>query len=120
MIVIGLTGSIGMGKSTTAQMFADEGVPVYDADAAVHDLYRRGGAAVAPVGAAFPSAVRNGAVDRDILSRLVISNPDAMARLESIVHPLVRQHQAEFLRRRLDQGAWAVVLDIPLLSPARA
>lgn len=116
MIVLGLTGSIGMGKSVTARLFAEEGVPVYDADAAVHALYAPGGAAVAPVEAAFPG-VRSaqGGVDRDALSRRVVGQPEAMQRLEAIVHPLVRQAQAEFLRTHLAAGARLVVLDIPLL-----
>jgi dephospho-CoA kinase len=120
VIVVGLTGSIGMGKSTTAKMFAEAGVPVYDSDAAVHALYTPGGAAVGPVGLAFPQAIRNGGVDRDALSRIVVGDSAAMKRLEAIVHPLVRQHQAEFLRRHLAGGAWAVVLDIPLLFENRA
>ncbi len=115
MIIIGLTGSIGMGKSTVAKMFAEEGAPAFDSDAAVHALYARGGAAVAPVAAAFPGVERDGAIDRAALSPLVVDNPEAMKRLEAIVHPLVRQAQADFLQRNRDAGAKAVVLDIPLL-----
>jgi dephospho-CoA kinase len=115
MIVIGLTGSIGMGKSTVAKMFAEEGAPSFDSDAAVHALYARGGAAVAPVAAAFPGVERDGAIDRAALSPLVVDNPEAMKRLEAIVHPLVRQAQADFLQRNRDAGVKAVVLDIPLL-----
>lgn len=115
MIVLGLTGSIGMGKTTTAAMFAAEGAPVYDSDAAVHALYAPGGAAVGPVGAAFPEAVVAGAIDRNRLSALVVGQPEAMRRLEEIVHPLVREAQSIFLRRQLEAGKTVVVLDIPLL-----
>src|SRR5262245_38897726 len=115
MIVIGLTGSIGMGKSTVAKMFAEEGAPSFDSDAAVHALYAPGGAAVAPVEAAFPGVVRNGAVDRDALSGHVVGDAAALRRLEASVHPLVRQAQAEFLEASRAAGAAYVVLDIPLL-----
>lgn len=115
MILLGLTGSIGMGKSTVARFFRDEGVPVYDADAAVHALYADGGAAVGPVGAAFPSAIADGAVDRERLSRLVLNDADALKRLESIVHPLVGAAQMQFLEDARRAGAPVVVLDIPLL-----
>jgi dephospho-CoA kinase len=115
MIVIGLTGSIGMGKSTVAQMFAEEGAPAFDSDAAVHALYAPGGAAVAPVEAAFPGVVKDGGVDRDALSARVVRDDAAIKRLESIVHPLVRQAQAEFLQKNRDAGTRCVVLDIPLL-----
>ena len=113
MIVLGLTGSIGMGKSTTAAMFREAGVPVYDADAAVHRLYA--GAAVAPVGAAFPSAIVDGRVDRAILSKIVIADPASMKRLEAIVHPLVGQDRVGFLQACKDGNAPACVLDVPLL-----
>jgi dephospho-CoA kinase len=115
MIVLGLTGSIGMGKSTTAQMFIDEGVPVYDSDAAVHALYASGGAAVAPVEAAFPGVVVDGAIDRARLSAAVMGNSEALAVLESIVHPLVGAHRIGFFEDAQAQGADIVVLDIPLL-----
>lgn len=115
MIILGLTGSIGMGKSTTAQLFAEEGAPVYDADAAVHALYEPGGAAVEPVGAAFPGVVRDGAIDREALGKAVLNNPAALQKLESIVHPLVREAQAHFLRTHLEKKADLVVLDVPLL-----
>jgi dephospho-CoA kinase len=115
MIVLGLTGSIGMGKSTVAKMFAEEGAPAFDSDAAVHDLYAPGGAAVAPVGAAFPGVVRDGAVDRAHLSERVLDNPEALKRLEAIVHPLVRQAQMNFLFAQRAAGKKAAVLDIPLL-----
>lgn len=115
MIVVGLTGSIGMGKSEVARMFASLGVPVYDADAAVHELYAKGGAAVAPIGDAFPQAVVDGAVDRDRLSKLVVGDEAAIKRLESIVHPLVGQSRAGFMAKAAADGAKVVVADIPLL-----
>ena len=113
MILVGLTGSIGMGKSTTAQMFADEGVPVYDADAAVHALYAPGGAAVAPIEAAFPGVTGPQGVDRAKLSHRVVGKPDELKRLEAIVHPLVAQSRGAFFEQAKD--ADIVVLDIPLL-----
>lgn len=113
MIVVGLTGSIGMGKSTTAAMFAELGVPVHDADQAVHDLYS--GKAVSAVGAAFPGVVVDGRVDRGRLSAAVLGDPAAIRRLEAIVHPLVREAEREFLERNGRAGAAMVVLDIPLL-----
>ncbi|MGP9788744.1 dephospho-CoA kinase [Roseinatronobacter sp. NSM] len=111
--VLGLTGSIGMGKSTTAQMFRDEGVPVWDADAAVHALYARGGAAVAPVGALCPQAVVDGAIDRAQLKRWIAQDSTALQRLEGVVHPLVAADRAAFIAARAD--APLVVLDVPLL-----
>lgn len=113
MIVIGLTGSIGMGKSTTAALFAEEGVPVHDVDAVVHALYA--GAAVPQVEAAFPGVTRDGVVDRKELGTRVIGDPAALARLEAIVHPLVREAEAAFLAARRAEGADVAVLDIPLL-----
>jgi dephospho-CoA kinase len=113
MIILGLTGSIGMGKSTTAKMFAAEGVPVYDADAAVHRLYA--GEAVPLIEAAFPGMTRDGKVDRDALGRRVLGDAAAIARLEQIVHPLVRQAQERFLADAASAGAAVAVLDIPLL-----
>ena len=115
MIVIGLTGSIGMGKSTIAAMFAEEGVPGLDSDAVVHALYAPGGGAVAPVEATFPGVTRDGGIDRTALSAHVVGDAEAIKRLEQIVHPLVRQAQAEFLQRHRDAGAEIVLLDIPLL-----
>ena len=115
MIVLGLTGSIGMGKTATAGMFRKLGIPVFDADAAVHALYARGGDAVAPVGEAFPGAVVEGAVDRDALSKAVLDQPAAVRKLESIVHPLVRKMQEKFLDGARDSGNDIAVLDIPLL-----
>jgi dephospho-CoA kinase len=115
MILIGLTGSIGMGKSTTAAMFREEGVPVYDADAAVHDLYDEGGAAVGPVGEAFPGVVKDGRVDREALRQAVLGKPDELKRLNAIVHPLVGQDRHRFFDEARARGADMVVLDIPLL-----
>ena len=115
MITVGLTGSIGMGKSTTAAMFAAEGVPVYDADAEVHALYARGGAAVAPLEAAFPGVVVDGAVDRTLLSQRVVGKPDELKKLEAIVHPLVGESRIGFFQKAVADGADIVVLDIPLL-----
>lgn len=123
MIKLGLTGSIGMGKSTVAQMFAEAGAPVFDADAAVHALYAKGGAGVAAVGAAFPEAIKDGAVDRAALSRLVTQDPAAFKRLEQIVHPLVSQANADFVAAQRAAGARVIVFDTPLLyegaGPAR-
>lgn len=113
MIVLGLTGSIGMGKSTTSAMFRAAGAPVYDADAAVHRLYA--GEAVAPVGAVFAEAIVDGVVDRARLSEIVLKDPVALRRLESIVHPLVGRDRAGFLERCAGGGVAACVLDVPLL-----
>ncbi|WP_281976975.1 dephospho-CoA kinase [Pseudorhizobium flavum] len=117
MIVVGLTGSIGMGKSTTARMFAEAGVPVNDADAVVHDLYRS--EAVTPIGDAFPGSVRNGMVDRQELARQLVENPAKFRSLEAIVHPLVRRREGKFVEVNRVAGAEMVVLDIPLLFEVR-
>ena len=113
MFILGLTGSIGMGKSTTAKMFAEEGVPVYDADAAVHRLYT--GEATAAIEAAFPGTTANGQVDRDKLAKAVLGDSATIKRLEGIVHPLVHQARERFLREAEKSGAPIAVLDIPLL-----
>ncbi|MCV3239202.1 dephospho-CoA kinase [Mesorhizobium sp. ZC-5] len=113
MIVLGLTGSIGMGKSTTAKMFVEAGVPVHDSDAAVHRLYA--GAATPLVEAAFPGTTVDGAVDRARLSSTVLGNPSAIKRLEQIVHPLVRADANAFVEDNRGRGSPLVVLDIPLL-----
>jgi dephospho-CoA kinase len=113
MLVLGLTGSIGMGKTTAARFFADEGVPVLDADAVVHQLYD--GEAVAAIEKAFPGTSRDGRIDREELSRRVVGNPEALKQLEAIVHPLVRAAQARFLADAERSGAPVAVLDVPLL-----
>jgi dephospho-CoA kinase len=113
MFVIGLTGSIAMGKSTTARLFAEEGVPVHDADAEVHRLYE--GEAAALIEAAFPGATKHGKVDREALGQRVVGNAPALKRLEAIVHPLVRQAEERFLKDAETAGAKVTVLDIPLL-----
>lgn len=113
MLVLGLTGSIGMGKSTTAKLFRDEGIPVFDADAAVHDLYA--GAAVPQIGKRFPGAVKNGVVDRAMLAQSVIGKAEALADLEKIIHPLVRSAELDFIQHHRGRGSKIVLLDIPLL-----
>lgn len=113
MFVIGLTGSVAMGKSTTAQFFRDAGVPVHDADAVVHRLYE--GEAVAPIEAAFPGTAVDGRIDRGRLAARVLDDPQALKRLEAIVHPLVREAETAFLREAERRGEKVVVLDIPLL-----
>ena len=113
MIVLGLTGSIGMGKSTVARLFADEGVPVFDADAAVHRLQGRDGALVAKIEAEFPGTTGAEGVDRTTLAERVLAAPEALGRLEALIHPAVGQARDAFLARHKD--AAVVVLDIPLL-----
>lgn len=115
MIVLGLTGGIGMGKTATAGLFREEGVPVHDADAAVHRLYRPAGAAVPPIEAAFPGVAVDGGVDRNRLSARVLDDPAALKRLEGIVHPLVRADADAFLAAERRRGTPLAVLDIPLL-----
>jgi dephospho-CoA kinase len=115
MMIVGLTGSIGMGKSTAARMLRRMGVPVYDADAAVHALQAPGGAALPPIEAAFPGVVKNGVLDRQALGARVFGNKQALRKLEAIVHPLVGQRQRAFLKRAARRGEKLVVLDIPLL-----
>lgn len=115
MIVLGLTGGIGMGKSTASGTFRRLGVPVFDADAAVHGLQARGGRAVGPIGAAFPGTVVDGRVDREALRRAVLGKPEALKVLERIVHPLVRSEEERFLAAARRAGRRIVVLDVPLL-----
>ncbi len=115
MIVLGLTGSIGMGKTTTAEMFAKAGAAVFDADAMVHALYAAGGAAVGPVGDAFGDVVVHGAVDRARLSEVLKADPGAFKRLEAIVHPLVASHRAQVLAQARKEGFSVAVLEVPLL-----
>lgn len=113
MQILGLTGSIGMGKSTTAGLFREAGIPVNDADEVVHDLYR--GEAVLPVAEAFPGTVIDGVVDRQALSRRLAENPALFKRLEEIVHPLVKDRERRFIQEQKAKGSALVVLDIPLL-----
>jgi dephospho-CoA kinase len=113
MFIIGLTGSIGMGKTTTARLFAEEGVPVHDADAAVHQLYQ--GEAASAIEAAFPGTTREGKVDRTVLGKRVVGDAPAMRLLEAIVHPMVRDAEKQFLAAAAASGARVAVLDIPLL-----
>ena len=119
MKVIGLTGGIGMGKSTAANTFKRLRVPVFDADAAVHAVQGRGGRAVAPIGAAFPGTVESGRVNREALRRAVLGQPEAMRRLERIVHPLVRDAERRFMGAARRRAERLVVLDIPLLFETR-
>ncbi|MBU2957238.1 dephospho-CoA kinase [Paracoccus sp. 1_MG-2023] len=116
--LLGLTGSIGMGKSTTARIFADMGHPVWDADAAVHGLYGPDGAAVDPVGRIFPDAIRDRAVDRQALKRIIAGDDTALPRLEAVVHPLVAADRRAFVAAHAD--APLIVLDIPLLFESAA
>lgn len=115
MIVLGVTGSIAMGKSTACAMLRAQGVPVHDADATVHALFDRGGLAVPAIAEAFPGVVVDGRVDRALLGPRVLGNPDALKRLESIVHPLVRAEEKRFLDHHRRSGRDIVALDIPLL-----
>jgi dephospho-CoA kinase len=115
MMIVGLTGSIGMGKSTAAKMLRQMGVPVYDADANVHAVQAPGGAALPAIEAAFPGVVKDGVLDRQALGARVFGNKEALRRLEAIVHPLVGQRQRAFLKRAALRREKLVVLDIPLL-----
>ena len=114
-VVLGLTGSIGMGKSTTARMFRQLGVPVHDADATVHRLMAKGGAAVPPIQREFPDVVVDGSVDRAALGHRVFNDPEALRRLEAILHPRTRQAARDFVKRHRRRRTPVVVLDIPLL-----
>lgn len=117
MLVLGLTGSVGMGKSTVAAMFAAHGIPAFNADDEVHRLYR--GAAVEPVETAFPGVARDGAIDRDRLAKRVVNDPPAISRLEAIVHPLVRAGENAFRAKAAHDGRRMLLLDIPLLFETR-
>jgi dephospho-CoA kinase len=119
MMILGLTGGIGMGKSTAAAAFRRARIPVFDADAAVHRMQARGGRAVRAIEAAFPGTVQNGAVDRVALRQAVLGNPEALTRLEGILHPMVREEERAFVARARRRGNRAVVLDIPLLFETR-
>ena len=115
MVIVGLTGSIGMGKSETAKMFRSLGIAVYDADAAVHKLYAPGGPAVAPLEAAFPGVTDENGVDREKLAKRVLGDAEALKKLERIVHPLVGVAQLEFLQQAAAANTEVVVIDVPLL-----
>jgi dephospho-CoA kinase len=115
MITIGLTGSVGMGKSTTAAMFAEEGAPVYDADAEVRRLQAPGGAAVGPIEAAFPGVVKDGVIDRTALGARVFGHPEELKRLNAIIYPMLGAGRAAFFEKAERDGVDAVVLDIPML-----
>ena len=115
MKIIGLTGSIGMGKSATAELISAAGIPVFDSDACVHSLYAKGGKAVAPIADAFPGVVVDGAIDRQRLSDALHQDASGFARLEAIVHPLVLEEREAFLHKAHQSGADLVVFDIPLL-----
>ncbi len=115
MKIIGLTGSIGMGKSTTAAMFREAGIPVYDADAAVHEAYDVGGVAVGPVGEAFPGVVKDGRVDREELRKRVLGNPEALKVLNGIVHPLIGKSRAKVFEDAQAAGADMIIMDVPLI-----
>ncbi len=115
MLVLGLTGSIGMGKSTTVALFEKEGMPCYDADGAVHRLYEKGGRGAVAIAEVFPAALKDGAVDRSELAKIVLKDATALATLEGLIHPLLVSERQAFLRKNAAQDAFAVLLDIPLL-----
>ncbi len=115
MIVVGLTGSIAMGKSETARLFRAQGIPVFDADACVDKLYAKDGVATREIASLLPSAINEGAVDRMLLSKILLAQPELLGKIENIVHPLVKQQQQEFLDHHGKKGTEIVILDIPLL-----
>jgi dephospho-CoA kinase len=115
MIILGLTGSIGMGKSTTAKLFAEQGVPVFDADAQVHHLYQQDEAVILAISAQFPQAVSNGKVDRAVLGELVRTQKGTMQKLEAIIHPAIARLRQSWLEQMRNKGAKIVLFDIPLL-----
>jgi dephospho-CoA kinase len=120
MLVIGLTGSIGMGKSTTAKILQDFGFPIYSADRAVHDLLKKGGRAVAPIARQFPQTLKRGAIDRKLLGQAVFAHPELLAKLEKIIHPLIRKAERDFLGQARKDKAPAAILEIPLLFETKA
>jgi dephospho-CoA kinase len=120
MMIIGLTGGIGMGKSTVAAMFAAHGIPAFNADDAVHELQAKDGAAIPAIDAAFPGVIHDGVLDRAALRALVLADREKMKMLETIMHPLVRGKQAEFMAQAKEQARRAVLLDIPLLFESNA
>lgn len=115
MIKIGLTGSIGMGKTTTAQMFIDAGCPVFDADAVVHSLYSKGGAAVPLIQAVFPDVVKDGAIDRSVLGQHMRADPLNLSVLESFIHPMVAERRSDFILKAEQSGHNIIIFDVPLL-----
>ncbi|MAZ03450.1 MAG: dephospho-CoA kinase [Sneathiella sp.] len=115
MLLLGLTGSIGMGKSTVGKMFRKLGIPVYDADAEIHKLYAKGGAGVEPIRAVFPDAVVDDQVDRQRLSKIVVGNEEEIKKLEAVIHPLLSDGRAAFFEKAEAEGHHLVVLDIPLI-----
>jgi len=115
VIVVGLTGSIAMGKSETARLFRAQGIPVFDADACVDKLYAKDGVATREIASLLPSAINEGAVDRMLLSKILLAQPELLGKIENIVHPLVKQQQQEFLDHHGKKGTEIVILDIPLL-----
>ena len=119
MKIVGLTGGIGMGKSTAAGAFRRAHIPVFDADAAVHKVQARGGRAIRPIGDAFPGTIKDGAVDRNALRAAVIGKPDAIKQLEHILHPMVWEEEAVFLAAARRAGKRAAILDIPLLFESK-
>ncbi len=119
MMIVGLTGSIGMGKSVTAKMFAKLGVPVFDADATVHALQAKNGPAIPAIEVAFPGVIKDGALDRDALGKIIFADPEAKKRLEAIIHPMVGEARQAFFAQAEKDGDSFVVLDVPLLFETR-
>jgi dephospho-CoA kinase len=120
MMIIGLTGGIGMGKSTVAKILRELGFPIYSADQAVHDIMKKGGKAMAPVAKLFPEVIKRGAIDRQLLGRAVFGQPKKLRQLEKIIHPLIRDAERAFLQKARKAKASAVILEIPLLFETKA